>query len=123
MTAIYQEVTLNWRGVTYQVTPTYRMIQAIEQQVSIAGVAGRIANAAPPISHIAFIIAHILQAGGCKDASPDSVYAAMASEMDADQFADFAMVVLSAFVPSNGAAGNADAVPTTATDDGAQTKT
>lgn len=101
MTAIYQEVELQWRGKTWTVTPTYRLIQQIEQDVSIAGVGARIAKGEPPLSHVAHIVAMLLRAAGCRDVTGAEVYAVLMSDMPEEQLIGFAEVVLSAFVPQD----------------------
>ena len=98
MSAIYEEVTLSWDGEEYTVTPTYKMVQQIEQQVSIAGLAARIDEGQPPLSHIAYVISFLLSKAG-KYISPDEVYAEIVSGMDGESMRDLAAVAVSAFVP------------------------
>ncbi len=98
MSAIYDPVTLTWDGEEYTVTPTYRMVQQIEQHVSIAGLAARLQEGQPPISHIAFVVSYLLSKAG-KPVSAEDVYAAMVTDMDADAMQEFASVAVSAFVP------------------------
>jgi len=98
MSAIYEEVTLSWDGEEYTVTPNYRMVQQIEQQVSIAGMATRIEEGQPPISHIAYVISVLLSKAG-KYVSPDDVYAEMMGDMTSDEMRDLAAIAVSAFVP------------------------
>ena len=105
MAAIYQEIELKWKGETYTVTPTYGLIQRIEQKYSIAGISARIANGEPPISHIAAIISILLTAAGAKNATPEDVYEAIVTEMDQDLFGDFCATVISGFIPQRGNGG------------------
>lgn len=109
MAAIYQEVELHWRGQAYKVTPTYAMIQQIEQKVSISSTALRLANGDTPVSHVAEIAAHLLYSAGAKDASPDAVYAEMMTDMAPEQVGSFASVIISGFVPQRSAPGNGEA--------------
>lgn len=106
MAAIYEPVTIHWDGKEWEVTPTYRMIQKLEQHVSIAGLAARLEEGQPPISHIAYVISFLLSQAG-KPVSADEVYAAMVTDLDADQMQEFAAVAVSAFVPGkrSGSAG------------------
>lgn len=99
MAAIFDEVTLTWDGEEYTVTPTYRMIQHIEQTVSIAGMANRIASGDPPMSHITFVIAYLLRSAGAKGVNPEDVYEHVMSTMDPDEVHEMATVVMTAFVP------------------------
>ena len=104
MAAIFEEVTITWgtdedgEPVEYTVTPTYRMVQQIEQRVSIAGMANRIANGEPPISHMAEVLSTLLRGAGA-DASPDDVYAELMTTDDSDALGELASVVMTAFVP------------------------
>lgn len=98
MAAIFDEVKLTWDGEQYTVTPTYRMIQQIEQHVSIAGISQRMAEGNPPMSHVAEVVAVLLRNAGAQ-VSSDEVYEAMLTDMDAAQISDIATIVMSAFVP------------------------
>lgn len=109
MAAIYQEVELTWQDETYTVTPTYRMIQKIEQRYSIAGMAARIVNGDPPLSHIAEVVSILLTAAGAKNASPEAVYENITVEPDADHVGTLCTLILTAFVPQRRDAGNAEA--------------
>lgn len=100
MSAIFEEVTIEWGGEEYTITPTYRMIQQIEQHYSLAGVSQRLAEGNPPMSHIAGIVAMLLKHAGAK-VEPEDVYESMLTEMDGDQIAALAEVVVSAFVPQS----------------------
>jgi len=104
MAAIFEEVTITWgtdddgNPVEYTVTPTYRMIQQIEQRVSIAGISNRIMNGEPPISHMAEVIAILLRHAGAR-VSPDEVYEAIMTTDNPDMMHDLATVIVTAFVP------------------------
>lgn len=105
MAAIFEEVTITWgtddegEPVEYTVTPTYRMVQRIEQRVSIAGMSNRIAQGEPPISHMAEVLAVLLQGGGA-DVSAEDVYAELMSIEDTDHLIHLSQVVVTAFMPS-----------------------
>jgi len=98
MAALYEAVTIEWDGKEWEVTPTYRMVQKLEQNVSIAGLAARLEEGQPPISHIAYVIAFLLTQAG-KPVSADDVYAAMVTDLDPSQMQSLASVAVSAFVP------------------------
>ncbi len=100
MAAIFEEVTLEWNGQTYTVTPTYRMIQRIEQDVSIAGISQRLAEGNPPMSHIASVVGVLLRAAGAQVEDSD-IYEKMLTELEPDQIRELAEVVVSAFVPTS----------------------
>ena len=98
MAAVFEEVELEWEGNIYKVTPTYRMIQRIEQDVSIAGISQRLAEGNPPMSHIASVVGVLLRSAGVQVDDGD-IYAKMLTELDAEQITQLAEVVVSAFVP------------------------
>jgi hypothetical protein len=98
MAAVFEEVILEWEGQEYRVTPTYRMIQRIEQDVSIAGISQRLAEGNPPMSHIASVVGVLLRAGGAQVEDED-VYAQMLTELGPGDITALAEVVVSAFVP------------------------
>ena len=116
MSAIFEEVTICWgtddegNPVEYKVQPTYRMVQAIEQKVSIAGLSDRVMRGDPPMSHIADVIAHMLRSAGAKVDS-EEVYAEMMNSDDADAITDLAMVVITAFVPQKKSSGSRKSKP------------
>lgn len=122
MAAVYSDVEIEWAGEKYTVTPTYSMIQAIEQHVSIAGTAGRIARGDPPVSHMAFIVAYLLRAAGAKDVKPDDVYAEMTTGMDSETFSALATVVVSGFVPQRAKPGKPEAAAEEVSSGGTPTK-
>lgn len=105
MSAIFEEVTITWGSdeegnpVEYTVTPNYRMVQQIEQRVSIAGIASRIASGDPPISHMAEVLSILLRNAGA-DASAEDVYAELMTTDDSDALTELASIVMTAFVPS-----------------------
>ena len=106
MAAIFEEVTIAWQGEEYTVTPTYRMVQQIEQRVSIAGMSDRIMRGEPPISHMAEVIAIMLRHGGAK-VTPEDVYAELMTTDDVEALSGLAHTVVTAFVPGKKSASPA----------------
>lgn len=66
MSAIFRDVVITWQGKEYRVKPTMRLINTIEQQVSLSLTAQRMAQGRPPISHIATIAGVMLRSAGCE---------------------------------------------------------
>ncbi len=98
MAAIFREVELTWQGEAYTVTPTYRLIQRVEQRVSIAGLASRIQSGEPPLTQIAFVLAALLNAAGA-DVDEEDVYTELHAAQDAAAVQQMVRVVLTAFTP------------------------
>lgn len=74
MAGVFRDVTIKWDGVDVMVTPSLRLLRAIEQgNVSLTDIAIRTSQGRPPVSHLAFVIAKLLEAGGVK-VDEDRVY-------------------------------------------------
>lgn len=101
MASIFQEIEIEWDGETYTVTPTMRLINKIENEVSLAKLAYRAQSGDVPMSHVATVFAHLLKAGGCEDISSEKVWYAMnlGGEMSVEKTMDILNVTLSAFYP------------------------
>ena len=80
MAAVFQEVTMNWNGEEYSITPDMRLINRIEQEYSLSAIASRVQSGNPPLSHIAGVTTIMLRAAGAKGVSSDDVYATMFAE-------------------------------------------
>ena len=103
--AVFREMTIAWKGKDYTLTPSMRLMRTIEMgDISFTDIAIRTSRGRPPISHIAFVLAKMLQAGGAT-VTDEEVYAEM---MGADQETVTALIgaVLTAFSPSEGTAKN-----------------
>jgi hypothetical protein len=103
--AVFRELTITWKGEEYTFTPSMRLMRSIEMgDISFTDIAIRTSQGRPPISHIAFVLAKMLQAAGAK-VSDEDVYAEL---MSGDQNSTTALisVVLTAFSPSEGNAKN-----------------
>jgi len=106
--AVFRELTITWKGEELTFTPSMRLMRSIEMgDISFTDIAIRTSQGRPPISHIAFVLAKMLQAAGVK-VQDDEVYAEL---MSGDQNSTTALisVVLTAFSPSEGNAKNQDA--------------
>lgn len=98
MAAIFQEVTITWHGVEHRITPTMRLLNRIEQDISLAILAGRIGSGDVPISHIATAVAVLLQSDGVK-VSSEEVYQAMLGD-DPNLVAQMAQAIVMAAFPT-----------------------
>ena len=78
MSAVFQNVTIGWGGQEYTIKPTMRLINDIEQSISLAVTAQRMASGQPPLSHIAIIAGKMLRAAGAK-VTDEEVYAEIAT--------------------------------------------
>lgn len=64
MSAIFQDVVLGWGGKEYRVTPTMRLLNTVEQRVSLSALAHSLATGHPRLTHLATAVALFLQHAG-----------------------------------------------------------
>jgi hypothetical protein len=75
--SIFRDITITWRGEEYSVAPSMRLMRTIEMgDVSLTDVVVRTHQGRPPVSHIAYILAKMLQSVGVK-VTEDDVYEEM----------------------------------------------
>jgi len=93
MAAVFHEVKIKWRGDEISVKPTMRLLNDIEQELSLSRVAYRLASGDPPLTQLAVIIAHFLRAGGVR-VTDEEVYAEImqGSEHEIEALAHVVMV-------------------------------
>lgn len=100
MPPVYREVELTWGDQTYKVTPTFRLIQQIEQKYSIAALINRAGSGDAPFSHIAEVIAALLRHAGCKVDAED-VYMSLVSGERPGAFGEMLAALIQAFIPQS----------------------
>ena len=105
---VFRDVTITWRGREYVVTPSMRLMRSIEMgDISLSDIAVRTSQGRPPISHLAYVIARMLQSAGAPVGEED-VYAEILRG-DQLQVQNMIGVVLMAFTPPEEDKGKADA--------------
>lgn len=98
---VFRELTITWQGQDYKFTPSMRLMRSIEMgDISFTDIAIRTSQGRPPISHIATVLAKMLQAGGAKVTEED-VYSELVSGSQ-DNVTALITLVLTAFSPSDG---------------------
>jgi len=106
--SVFRELIINWRGQEYRFTPSMRLMRSIEMgEISLTDIAVRTSQGRPPLSHIAFVLARILQSAGAK-VTDDDAYAELIRGKQEDVTAMIG-VVLQAFAPGDGEPKNPDA--------------
>jgi len=106
--AIFRDVTITWRGKEYTVTPSMRLMRSIEMgDISLSDIAVRTSQGRPPVSHLAFVIAKMLQSVGV-NVTEEDVYSEILRG-DQTQVQNMIGVVLMAFSPAEDERGNQDA--------------
>lgn len=97
--AVFRELTITWKGEDYRVTPSMRLMRSIEMgDISFTDIAVRTSQGRPPISHIATVLAKMLQAAGAK-VTDEAVYEELVTGSQ-ETVTTLISVVLTAFSPS-----------------------
>ena len=74
--AVFRDIEIEFAGVSYLVTPTMRLLRRIENDVSIPRLAWGVSNGQPQTSHLAFVLALLLQtADNGRGVTEETVYA------------------------------------------------
>lgn len=103
--AVFRELTITWKGKDYRLSPSMKLMRTIEMgDISLTDIAVRTAQGRPPISHIAFVLARMLQAAGA-DVSDDDAYAELITGSQ-EEVTALISVVLQAFSPGDANAKN-----------------
>jgi len=96
--AIFRDVSINWRGTEYVITPSMRLMRTIEMgDISLTDIAVRTSQGRPPVSHLSYVLAKMLASVGAK-VSEDDVYEELISG-DQNDVAALVGAVLTAFTP------------------------
>lgn len=66
MAAVYPDIHLGWKGRTYTIKPTMKLLNTLEQHFSLARLAHRIATGDTPLSHMAVMVGVMLREAGCE---------------------------------------------------------
>ena len=99
MSVVYNEIEVKWNGETYNVTPTFRLVVKIENDVSLAKLVTRVQSGEIPISHVALVYMHLLNYAGVK-VSGEEVKLAIVSGSD-EFILNAVSAALSCFFPKS----------------------
>ncbi len=106
--AVFRELTIKWRGEEYTFVPSMKLMRSIEMgDISFTDIAVRTSQGRPPISHIAFVLAKMLNAAGAK-VTDEQVYSELINGTW-DEVANLISFVLMAFSPAETDEKKADA--------------
>jgi hypothetical protein len=103
MSAVFRELILNWKGSEYRVKPTMAILNRIEQDVSLSVLAFKISTGNPPLSQLATVIGHFLNAAGARDVTAEDVYVEIMSG-NKKVVGDMTAAVMLAVFPQTGKA-------------------
>lgn len=90
--SIFKELTISWNDTEYKLQPSMRLLNRIEERVSLAVISARIASGQPPLSMLATAYAVMLESAGCK-VTEEQVYEALFS-LDASGISAMSFAVM-----------------------------
>lgn len=113
--SIFREIVLEWEGKEHRVTPSMALLRSIEMgNISFMDIALRTSQGTPPFSHLATIIAKLLQSANVK-VSEEEVYLKLmsGSEREISSLMTGAMVAFAPQIANDDKKGNkpADRTP------------
>lgn len=97
MAAVFKEVHLSWNGKGYSITPDMRLLNKIEQDISLSELAYRMSMGKVPMSQLAVVIGVMLRKGGAS-ATDEEVYQELMTG-DAGGVQEMAATVMEAVFP------------------------
>ena len=105
MSQIYKTINIEWKGETVRVTPTFKLINAVEDEINLVLLARRLSDGDIRFSHVATLYSLLLKAGG-ERVGANEVYQAMFSGREDDEQAisnalNAANQALEAFYPQS----------------------
>lgn len=71
MSALFEHVTLTWNDTAYEIKPTMKLLNRIEESYSLSDVAASMMNGKPKLSHIAGIVGIMLRSEGAQVTDED----------------------------------------------------
>lgn len=95
MAFIYPEVSIEWGGVEYSTKATFKIINKIEQTVSLAGLVTRVQSGDVPLSHLATVYGNLLRGTGV-NVSDEEVNASMMGADGGAELSQQDLITLSA---------------------------
>jgi len=113
---VFREITLEWEGAEYRVTPSMALLRSIEMgNISFMDIALRTSQGTPPFSHLATVIAKLLQSADVK-VTEEEVYLKLmsGSEKEISSLMTGAMIAFAPQLSGNEKKGNTTAARTPA---------
>lgn len=101
MSSVFREVTIAWNGEDHKIKPEMRLLNRIEDKVSLARLVNRTVNGDVPITQLAYVIAEFLRFDGVQVEDED-VYATLMTCDASQQQAMFSAVIEAVFPRTGG---------------------
>jgi len=98
MSAIYKTIEVKHGEETKSLKITFALINAIESEVSLAGLVHELNEGQPRLSRIAICLEHIYRAAGFKDVTREDLLLSVCSA-GGQEFVDLAGLVMAAAFP------------------------
>jgi len=81
MTGVFREMSMQWNGVKYTLTPSMALMRRIDREVSIMDMIQRANENRFPVFDLSYVICEFLRAAGAKDVNDDQVYKDLMADM------------------------------------------
>lgn len=90
--SVFREVTLEYKGKEYTLTPSNKLLRKIEGdgEISLAHTVARLGTGKPPVSEIAYIVTMLLSAAGVPNADEDEIYGELMNDCLTNEGKQFA---------------------------------
>ena len=75
--SVFRDAVIVWGGVEYTVTPSNRLLRAIEKEVCILRMVAECQSGMPKLSDVAYVLSALLRSAGA-DVSEDEAYQSLA---------------------------------------------
>lgn len=105
---VFRDVTMEWGGEVYTITPSNRLLRQIEGQgISLPHMLMRISEGKPPVSEVAFVAQEFLRSAGAK-VGEDEIYGECLADLQTggEGFADLVRAIAEAVSPTEVAPKN-----------------
>lgn len=118
MSSVFNEMSIGWKGGTYTLTPSNRLLRKIEAELSpssLTDVISRMNEGKPPIAETAFIISKFLEAASAPSdvSDEDEIYGGIMEDFENNEGAGFVGLceaILTAISPAGETAKKSSAV-------------
>jgi methanogenic corrinoid protein MtbC1 len=100
MAAVFRELEIAWDGKTYKIKPTMRLLNEVEQSVSLSMLAYRLSKGEPPITLIATVFGVFLRSVGV-NVNDEDIYSELLNG-DKASLAEVAQFIIMAAYPQTG---------------------
>lgn len=108
---VFREVAIDWKGRTYHVTPSNKLLRRIEMEgISIAGLVNDFQKGEPKLFCVAYVMAVLLQSAKA-NVTEDDVAAVLMGSQDEAKVMTLLETFITAIVPGQDSVPGNEAAP------------